>query len=52
MAKRKIINEDIPSVKVPWDDGTSAYSGEAIEKFLKPAYFKSWLSRYSGNQRC
>lgn len=35
MAKRKIINEDIPSVKVPWDDGTSAYSGEAIEKFLK-----------------
>ena len=35
MAKRKIINEDIPSVKEPWDNGTEAYSGEAIEKFLK-----------------
>lgn len=35
MAKRKIINDDISSVKVPWDDGTSAYSGGAIEKFLK-----------------
>lgn len=35
MAKRNIINDDIPSLKVPWDDGTSAYSGAAIEKFLK-----------------
>lgn len=35
MAKRKVINEDIPSIKVPWDDGTQAYSGEAIERFIK-----------------
>ena len=35
MAKRKVINDDIPSVKVPWDDGTQAYSGEAIERFIK-----------------
>ena len=35
MAKRQIINDDISSVKVPWDDGTSAYSGEAIERFIK-----------------
>lgn len=35
MAKRKVINDDIPSVKVPWDDGTQAYSGDAIERFIK-----------------
>lgn len=35
MAKRIIINSDIPSIDVPWDDGTQAYSGAAVEKFIK-----------------
>lgn len=35
MAKRIIINSDIPSIDIPWDDGTQAYSGAAVEKFIK-----------------
>lgn len=35
MAKRIIIDDDIPSIEVPWDDGTQAYSGRAVEKFIK-----------------
>lgn len=35
MAKRIIIDNDIPSIEVPWDDGTQAYSGKAVEKFIK-----------------
>lgn len=35
MARRTIINDDIPSIQTPWDDGASAYSGEAVEKFIK-----------------
>ena len=35
MAKRIIINSDIPSIDIPWDDGTKAYSGAAVEKFIK-----------------
>lgn len=35
MAKRIIINNDIPSIEVPWDDGTQAYSGGAVERFIK-----------------
>lgn len=35
MAKRIILNDDIPSIEIPWDDGTQAYSGRAIEQFIK-----------------
>lgn len=35
MAKRTIINTPIPSIDTAWDNGTEAYSGEAIENFLK-----------------
>ena len=35
MAKRIIIDDDIPSIEIPWDDGTQAYSGRAVEKFIK-----------------
>lgn len=35
MAKRIIINDDIPSIEVPWDDNTKAYSGKAVERFIK-----------------
>lgn len=35
MAKRNIISGDIPSIHTPWDNGTDAYPGTAVEKFLK-----------------
>lgn len=35
MAKRIIIDSDIPSIEVPWDNGTEAYNGKAVEKFIK-----------------
>jgi hypothetical protein len=35
MAKRTIINSAIPSIDTQWDDGTNAYSGKAVEDFLK-----------------
>jgi len=35
MAKRIIIKSDIPSIEVPWDDGTKAYDGAAVERFIK-----------------
>lgn len=40
MAKRQIINTPIPSIDTAWDNGTEAYSGEAVENFIK-AQFKS-----------
>ena len=35
MAKRKVITTPIPSIDTQWDDGTNAYSGEAVEAFIK-----------------
>jgi hypothetical protein len=35
MAKRTIINSAIPSIDTEWDDGTNAYSGKAVEDFIK-----------------
>lgn len=35
MAKRIIIDSDIPSIEIPWDDGSKAYSGKAVERFIK-----------------
>ena len=38
MAKRQIINTPIPSIDTAWDNGTEAYSGEAVEKFIKEQF--------------
>jgi hypothetical protein len=35
MAKRTIIDSAIPSIDTPWDDGKNAYSGKAVEDFIK-----------------